>query len=391
MKTNEESWCHIQETYRMDMQEISDALAQYDMSANPLRINTKHPEWYIKEHMIYPPFKQGLYLEEYFFKYLVTRNEGVLDRDGRTYFPLFWTNYQLSAHASKSQLSADIEEYMQLHPPIHPEKGYFTVVQHDDGPLVVHPRIHVYGASQGHTPLPLIYEDQNHTLANTTAIEDQPLLCSFVGSMTHAVRQRMLKGISESSKNPPDLVVEGYTERKPSDKEQRQDDIYVHVQHWTPVVSPDDASLFIHITRHSKFTLAPRGYGIQSYRFYEAFELGSIPVYIHDTPPPNNLWSEGFRSLQPSHRDIRSPNTTKSEECTKNDTPPLNNLWLPYQDQINYHDICIVLHVSDIDTLIPRLRSITPEQYHQMRENYKNIKHMFTLDYMCEYIRRNNA
>jgi len=357
--------------------QLSEALDQYDMSANPLKINMKHPEWYIKEHMVYPPFKQGLYLEEYFFKHMATRNEGVCtDREGRTYFPLFWTNYQLSAHASTSQLSADIEEYMQLHPPIHPEKGYFTLVQHDDGPLVVHPRIYVYGACQGHispdlpsvggmkapnlvviqdkyaeissraspggysfhAPLPLIYEDQNHTLAKAkiTAIEDQPLLCSFVGRMTHEVRHRMLKGISESS------------------QEQRQDDIYVHVQHWTPTVSSNDAHLFIRITRHSKFTLAPRGYGIQSYRFYEAFELGSIPVYIHDTPPPNNLW-------------------------------------LPYQDRINYHDICIVLHISDIDTLIPRLRSITPEQYHQMRENYQNIKHMFTLDYMCEYIRSNHV
>lgn len=338
----------------VDPTQLSEALAGYDMSANPLRINMKHPEWYIKEHMVYPPFKQGLYLEEYFFKYMSNENQGVLDREGRTYFPLFWTNYQLSTHASTSQLSADIEEYMQLHPPIHPEKGYFTLVQHDDGPLVVHPRIHVYGACQGHkarTPLPLIYEDQNHTLAkaHNPNIEDQPLLCSFVGSMTHAVRNRMLNVLSQ--------------------QQHRQDDIYVHIQHWTPVVSPDDASLFIHITRHSKFTLAPRGYGIQSYRFYEAFELGSIPVYIHDTPPSNDLWSEGFRSLQSSHRD----------------------LWLPYQDRINYHDICIVVHVSDIDTLIPRLRSITPEQYRQMRENYHNIKHMFTLDYMCEYIRRNHA
>ena len=338
----------------VDLTRLSEALAEYDMSANPLRINTKHPEWYIKEHMIYPPFKQGLYLEEYFFKHMSNENQGgILDREGRTYFPLFWTNYQLSTHASTSQLSADIEEYMQLHPPIHPEKGYFTLVQHDDGPLVVHPHIHVYGASQSHkarTPLPLIYEDQNYTLAkaHTTNIEDQHLLCSFVGRMTHEVRNRMLDVLS---KNPPDLVVEGF---QPSDQEQhRQDDIYVHVQHWTPTVSSNDASLFIHITRHSKFTLAPRGYGIQSYRFYEAFELGSIPVYIHDTPP--------------------------------------TDLWLPYQDRINYHDICIVVHVSDIDTLISRLRSITPEQYRQMRENYHNIKHMFTLDYMCEYIRRNHA
>lgn len=351
----------------VDPTQLSEALAGYDMSANPLRINMKHPEWYIKEHMVYPPFKQGLYLEEYFFKHMSNDNQGgILDREGRTYFPLFWTNYQLSTHASTSQLSADIEEYMQLHPPIHPEKGYFTLVQHDDGPLVVHPHIHVYGACQGHkarTPLPLIYEDQNHTLAkaHNPNIEDQPLLCSFVGRMTHEVRNRMLDVLS---KNPPELVVlglrssrrslcEGCKERKPSDKEKHCNDIYVHVQHWTPVVSPDDAHLFVHITRHSKFTLAPRGYGIQSYRFYEAFELGSIPVYIHDTPP--------------------------------------TDLWLPYQDRINYHDICIVVHVSDIDTLIPRLRSITPEQYRQMRENYHNIKHMFTLDYMCEYIRRNHA
>ena len=330
------------------------------MTDNPLRINLTHPEWYIKETMVYPPFKEGLYLEEYFFnKMMVTKNdpnsfercsselEGfptkaslptkntpVVDGQGRTYLPLFWTNYQLSKESNYDHLSTAIEEYMQTYPPVHPDKGYFTLVQYDDGPLVQHPKMYVYGSCKGHTPLPLIYEDRNQTLIRQPRppLNQKSMLCSFVGSNTHHVRKIMLDTLSREQLHNPD--------------------VYIYVQNWTPAVSPPAANHFIEVTRHSKFTLAPRGYGVQSFRFYEAFELGSIPVYIHD------------------------------QEKTDSKT----NLWLPYQDRIDYHKICIIWHVDDMDTLIPYLRSITQVQYHQMQANYHNIKQMFTLDYMCESI-----
>jgi hypothetical protein len=320
------------------------------MTDNPLRINLTHPEWYIKETMVYPPFKEGLYLEEYFFnKMMVTKNDPppfelcssdkntpVVDGQGRTYLPLFWTNYQLSKKSNYDDLSAAIEEYMQTYPPVHPDKGYFTLVQYDDGPLVQHPNIYVYGSGKGHPPLPLIYEDRNQTLIRQPRppFYEKPLLCSFVGSNTHLVRIIMLDILTRESKP----------------------DVYVHTQTWTPEVSPPATNHFIEVTRHSKFTLAPRGYGVQSFRFYEAFELGSIPVYIHNT------------QIQPF------------------ESKTVSNLWLPYQDRIDYHKICIIWHVDDIDTLIPYLRSITSSQYHQMQANYHDIKHLFTLDYMCESI-----
>lgn len=302
------------------------------------RINHLHPEWYVKESMVYPPFKEGLYLEEYFFDTVLrtsnqTRSDtAVMDREGRTYLPLFWTNYQLSPHASVDDLSAQLEEYMEMCPPVHPEKGYFTLVQHDDGALVRHPRIHVYGSCKGDTPLPLIYEDRRQTLLRhpRLTLDEKPLLCSFVGAMTHPVRKIMADTLSRTSNHP--------------------NESYICLQSWTPAVAPDAQQHFIDVTRRSKFTLAPRGYGIQSYRFYEAFQLGSIPVYIHDNPA-----------------------------CTP--------LWLPYQDKIDYSQICIIHHIDDIENLLPRLRAITPTQYIQMQENYYNIKHVFILDYMCEYIR----
>jgi hypothetical protein len=327
---------------------LSGALETYDISNNPLRINLTHPEWYIKEKIVYPPFKDGLYLEEYFFKKMAESINAnpVVDHNGRTYFPLFWTNYQLSPHASVSKLSTDIEEYMRTYPPVNPDKGYFTLVQHDDGPLVQYPpnrmnatrspesvvgapyQIYVYGASNCH--IPLIYEDQNRTLIRQPrpTFEEKHILCSFVGSITHRVRNIMLETFARESKP----------------------DVYIHTQNWTPNVLPPSANHFIEVTRYSKFTLAPRGYGVQSFRFYEAFELGSIPVYIHDQ--------------------------------SKTDA----SLWLPYQNRIDYHKICIIWHIDDIDTLIPYLRSITQVQYDQMQANYHNVKQMFTLDYMCESI-----
>jgi len=34
----------------------------------------------------------------------------------------------------------------------------------------------------------------------------------------------------------------------------------------------------------SKFLLCPRGYGLNSFRLYEAFQLGCVPVIITDKP-----------------------------------------------------------------------------------------------------------
>ena len=51
---------------------------------------------------------------------------------------------------------------------------------------------------------------------------------------------------------------------------------------WSEKVSSDDFKLFEEVSSRSKYMLCPRGYGTTSYRLYEAFQYGAVPVYISD-------------------------------------------------------------------------------------------------------------
>ena len=44
----------------------------------------------------YPPFKNGYYLEEYFYNY-VLENKELFDSIDYVYIPVFWTNLQVSS------------------------------------------------------------------------------------------------------------------------------------------------------------------------------------------------------------------------------------------------------------------------------------------------------
>ena len=103
--------------------------------------------------------------------------------------------------------------------------------------------------------------------------------------------------------------------------------------------------MYIEKTLNSKFALAPRGYGKSSFRFFEIFLLGSIPIYVWD--------------------DVE---------------------WLPYKDILDYSKFCISLNVSDINKLPEILAKIDETKYNEMKAEYAKIKHMFELEFMAKYI-----
>jgi hypothetical protein len=107
----------------------------------------------------------------------------------------------------------------------------------------------------------------------------------------------------------------------------------------------DLQQLFIDQTINSKFALAPRGYGRSSFRFFEIFKLGAIPVYIWD-----------------------------------------DNEWLPYKDIIDYDKICVTIHECELDILDEILLNINEKKYNNMLAEYSKIKHLFELEEMCRYI-----
>ena len=264
--------------------------------------------------IVYPPFKKGRYLEEAFYEFYEQHGD-------RVYIPVFWTNLQTDSEFSskKEQLQETLTEWFASFPP---EQKYFAVVQHDDGiPFTIPKDTLVFGACTGDIPLPLIYEDTDCTLERIEQVpfNEKGYLASFMGTATHSVRTRMIE-----SKGPWFICTN---------------------DQWTNDVSKSKADKYIDIVKESKFTLSPRGYGRSSFRFFEAFKLGSIPVYIYD--------------------DIE---------------------WLPYKELIDYTRFCISININDLDQLQSKLESIGEEDYTKYIESYHRIKHMFTMDGMNNYI-----
>jgi FkbM family methyltransferase len=212
--------------------------------------------------MVYPPYKSGRLVEEYFSDYYRKhRSEFPADM---VYIDVWWTNIYCNAlfcHIPYDQTA--LQAYLDgLSAKTNAQ--FFTVVQIDDGIKErLPPGTIVYASGGiGNVPLPLIYEDdQNRVieakrLAKRTDYQSKPLLCSFVGRRTHPVRQKIFDLF--------DAKTSGFV-----------------------IGDGCDMSIFIDTTVKSKFALAPRGYGRSSFRFVEIMQLGTVPIYVHD----GHLWS----------------------------------------------------------------------------------------------------
>ena len=281
--------------------------------------------FYCKNKDTYPPFKNGLYLEEYFLKYSSKNNQNFK----RIYIPALWTNFQIEGwfQNKKNEMQIALDTWIKNNPS---KNGYFTIVQYDDGPLLKLPKnTIVYGACSGNIPIPLIYEDLNNTLNKFIKknFKEKQLLCSFIGNITSNhiqpnVRQKMFDAFNNN--NNFKLINSGG---------------------WTATVNDNNQKIFINTTINSKFALAPRGYGRGSFRFFECFQLGTIPIYI---------WND------------------------------IN--WLPFQNIINYNLLCISIHISEIQNLENKLLSISEEEYNNMLKYYEEIKYLFELEGMTKQI-----
>ena len=284
-----------------------------------------YPFFYCKNKDTYPPFKNGLYLEEYFLKKVVNENIELK----RKYIPILWTNFQIEGwfESKKTEMQNELNKWLNENPS---KDGYFTVVQYDDGPrLNIPENTIVYGACSGNIPLPLIYQDVNNTLENIPKkiFSEKKILCSFVGNITsNHIKPNVREIMKHAFENNPKFV-------------------FHNSGGWTPSVNGGLQKKFIDITIDSKFALAPRGYGRGSFRFFECFQLGTIPIYI---------WN-----------DIE---------------------WLPFKTVIDYTKLCISIHISKINDLEKILKTITENEYNNMFKYYDEIKHLFQLEGMSNQI-----
>ena len=102
---------------------------------------------------------------------------------------------------------------------------------------------------------------------------------------------------------------------------------------------------FVYINSRSQFSLCPRGYGLNSFRLYEAFQLGAIPVIITD------------------------------------------RFYLPWEDEINWADIAVLIEVADIPNIKNILLDKSSEEIEAMQSSGKRLyEEYFTLDGVCNNI-----
>ena len=223
----------------------------------PLRILELGKQFRPATSHVYPPFKNGRYMEEYCYEVLLSKKDTI--QTNMVYIPIFWTHLQNHSGFTtmKSKYQILLSHALKSFPA---DTQYMTIVQHDDGPQLQLPKhTMIFGACTGTIPLPLIYEDTiERLLLEPRCPKTQ--LASFVGTIsTHPIRQELFQQLEDK----PSVVWNGK-------------------KVWEVAVQKQDADLFIRETLQSKFCLAPRGYGRSSFRFFEAMLLDTVPVYVWD-------------------------------------------------------------------------------------------------------------
>jgi hypothetical protein len=189
----------------------------------------------------------------------------------------------------------------------------------DDGILFrLPPKTQIFGCCSN-IPIPLIYETSFFTTINK--IQKKSIFCSFVGSLTHDVRRKMVDYLSKDPK------------------------YQLYVKEWSPNLNENHINKFIEVSINSKFVLAPRGYGRNSFRLWEVLELGSIPIYIWD------------------------------------DTE-----FLPKWMNIDFNKLCISININSIDKLNDILMNISDKEYTLRLEYYNLNKKLFTYKGVFESI-----
>lgn len=164
------------------------------------------------------------------------------------YIPYFWTRYHLKNNYGSSGLQVlqeAVDEITALGIPT------FTVCQYDDGPLVRLDNCRIFLGSrktQENLDAPLLAS----RLPGRFVSNDSKFLFNFIGRVdTHPIRKELVARL--------ETLESGFVS-----------------------IGGVSARHYSKILRQSEITLAPRGYGGSSFRFFEAIQAGSVPWLIGD-------------------------------------------------------------------------------------------------------------
>jgi len=266
----------------------------------------------------YPPYHTGPYMEEFFYNFY-KKNKEDFDRTEITLIPIFWTNLYIAGVPDDI-----IQEYIDVLPK---DKKYFTLCQFDDGihhTLPKHTINFVAGGNKEGIPVPLICSPIPDSYIDKTLSKD--IFCSFVGTCLNTDKYSCRLKLYEEYGQDNQFY---FNEKRP----------------WDRIVTRTQFEEFCNITQRSTFTLCPRGYGLQSFRIYEALQLNSIPVFVYNKP------------------------------------------FFPFCDKINWNEFCVKIHESEIPSLKEKLQSYSEKEIMDMLKKGKEVyKQYFTMEGMSTQI-----
>jgi hypothetical protein len=185
----------------------------------------------------YPPGNRKIF-EEYF-------NETQVVHIEREQLPINWTSYYVNHQYGKDRRK--IQELQEFINSLDKSKKYFTVLQYDDSILnnISGLDIKVFGSGGGRIDSPIALLTAPHPY---NFPKDKPVFCSFSGSITHSIREQIVRLYKNKFTIKKGLPIKPYCE----------------------------------LMARSTFSMCPRGYGKTSFRICEALQYGAIPVYISD-------------------------------------------------------------------------------------------------------------
>jgi hypothetical protein len=199
---------------------------------------------------VYPKSNIDFGIEQDFHNFLKKSNFLVNDPQKADwhYLPVYWTRWHLNHDYGRTGLLELIELVDKV---IIDDKKTFTVCQYDDGPLVGLGETKLFLASRKSSEgfdVPLLSKLHRKPIFKPS----KHFKASFVGRLsTHPIRTIMSSVLSDRE----DVIV--LDEEFSSEK-------------------------YVEFILKSYIALAPRGYGGSSFRFFEAMQLGIVPLLIGD-------------------------------------------------------------------------------------------------------------
>jgi hypothetical protein len=277
----------------------------------------------------YPSYSSGKNMEEIVYESLKMNRENI--KTDMVYLPVFWTSYYL-----KTNYFDGIDLLCKWMETLDTSKKYFTIVQCDYGIFIKNLKINITAFSSGGGGINI---DKNSCIIDTSYYGlnrslfsgikgnyDIPLICLPQFSTTNNNRDIYCSfmGRFDTHKCRIDMRNALYTNSS------------------FLFYNSVDYENYKNIISRSIFTLAPRGFGYTSFRLFEAILGGSIPIYI---------WHD--------------------------------KIILPYSDEIDWNEFCIIIHSNDVGNLPNILKTV---DIPKMQSRIETIKHLFTFNKITEYI-----